>query len=119
LRSLREPQRQDNLKTIKPNRPTPKKPSKMDLLQRMEQPTPRFFRTLRNIGIALTAAGGAIIAAPVALPAALITLAGYVTVAGTVATVVSQSVIKDIDDDPDLDGQAIPPGPNPLLDPNR
>jgi len=91
----------------------------MDLLQRMEQPTPRFFRTLRNIGIALTAAGGAIIAAPVALPAALITIAGYVTVAGTVATIVSQSVIKDIDDDPDLDGLAIPPGPNPLLDPNR
>ncbi len=94
----------------------------MNVIQRMEQPTPKFFRTLRNIGIALTAAGGAIIAAPVALPAALITVAGYITVAGTVATVVSQSVIKDIDDDdntPNLDGAAIPPGLNPLLDPDR
>lgn len=91
----------------------------MNVIQRMEQPTPRFFRTLRNIGIALTAAGGAIIAAPVVLPAALVTLAGYITVAGTVATVVSQSVIKDIDDDqdPEWKGAAIPP--NPLLDPNQ
>lgn len=92
----------------------------MNVIQRMEQPTPRFFRTLRNIGIALTAAGGAIIAAPVALPVAIVTLAGYVTVAGTVATIVSQSVIKDIDDnDPDWNGAAIPPGLNPLLDPER
>ncbi len=91
----------------------------MNVIQRMEHPTPKFFRTLRNIGIALTAAGGAIIAAPVALPAALITLAGYVTVAGTVATVVSQSVIKDINDDdtPGEEGAAI--SPNPLLDPNQ
>jgi len=97
----------------------PLKPKTMNLIQRMETPTPKFFRTLRNIGIALTAAGGAIIAAPVALPAALITVAGYITVAGTVATVVSQSVIKDIDDndDPGWKGAEVPH--NPLLDPNR
>lgn len=91
----------------------------MNVLERMEQPTPRFFRILRNIGIGLTAAAGAIIAAPVALPVALITLAGYVTVAGTVVTIVSQTVIKDIDEDqPDLGGAVLPPEPNPLLDPN-
>ncbi|MEX2349541.1 MAG: hypothetical protein WD554_01560 [Flavobacteriaceae bacterium] len=71
----------------------------MNLQERYRKPTPKFFRTLRNIGIALTAAGGAILAAPVAIPTALFTIATYVTVAGTVATVVSQAVVKDEDDD--------------------
>jgi len=60
----------------------------------LKQPTPKFFRTLRNIGIALAAAGGAIIAAPISLPALVVTLATYMTVAGTVATAVSQAVVQ-------------------------
>ncbi len=35
------------------------------------------------------------IAAPIALPAAVVTVATYMTVAGTVATAVSQAVVKD------------------------
>jgi uncharacterized membrane protein HdeD (DUF308 family) len=50
---------------------------------------------LRNIGLALAAAGGALLAAPVALPAVIITVAGYVTVAGGVMTAVSQSAVDD------------------------
>lgn len=67
----------------------------MTLLERYKKPTPKFFRLLRNIGIALATAGGAIIAAPVALPAIVITVATYMTVAGTVATAVSQAVTTD------------------------
>lgn len=81
----------------------------MNLKERYTKPTPKFFRTLRNIGIALTAAGGAILAAPVAIPTALFTIATYVTVAGTVATVVSQAVVKDEDDDHDEPGGEAPP----------
>tara|TARA_E500000318_G_C3460931_1_gene172637 strand:+ start:124 stop:378 length:255 start_codon:yes stop_codon:yes gene_type:complete len=80
----------------------------MNLKERYSKPTPKFFRTLRNIGIALTAAGGAILAAPVAIPTALFTIATYVTVAGTVATVVSQAVVKDEDDDHDEPGGDAP-----------
>lgn len=69
----------------------------MTLVERYKKPTPKFFRTLRNIGIALATAGGAIIAAPVALPAAVVTVATYMTVAGTVATAVSQAVTVDDD----------------------
>jgi len=91
----------------------------MNLQERFEKPTPKFFRVLRNVGIALTAAGGALLAAPVALPAALLSVAGYVTVAGTVVTVVSQSVVRDEDDNdfptPGMDDSV----PNPLLDPNQ
>lgn len=67
----------------------------MNLVQRYKKPTPKFFKTLRNIGIALATAGGAIIAAPIALPAAVVTVATYMTVAGTVATAVSQAVVSD------------------------
>ena len=67
----------------------------MKLIERYQKPTPSFFRKLRNIGIALATAGGAIIAAPIALPATIITIATYLTVAGTVATAVSQAVVSD------------------------
>ncbi|WP_228851451.1 hypothetical protein [Aegicerativicinus sediminis] len=67
----------------------------MTLLERFTHPTPRFFKTLRNIGIALATAGGAIIAAPIALPGIVVTIATYMTVAGTVATAVSQAVVSD------------------------
>jgi hypothetical protein len=67
----------------------------MKIQERLKRPTPRFFRRLRNIGIALAAAGAAILAAPIALPAALISIAGYLAVAGTVATTISQAVVAD------------------------
>jgi hypothetical protein len=66
----------------------------MTLLDRYKQPTPKFFRILRNIGIALATAGGAIIAAPLTLPAIVVTVATYMAVAGTVATAVSQAVVQ-------------------------
>jgi hypothetical protein len=67
----------------------------MKIIERYKKPTPKFFRILRNIGIALATAGGAIIAAPLSIPATVITIATYMTVVGTVATAVSQAVIKD------------------------
>jgi len=67
----------------------------MNIAERYKKPTPKFFKTLRNIGIALATAGGAIIAAPVAMPALVVTIATYMTVAGTVATAVSQAVVTD------------------------
>ncbi|SNR43510.1 hypothetical protein SAMN06265371_10310 [Lutibacter agarilyticus] len=71
----------------------------MNLTQRYTKKTPRFFRTLRNIGIALATAGGVIIAAPISLPAIVISIATYLTVAGTVATAVSQAVVSDTKND--------------------
>jgi len=69
----------------------------MNLVERYKKPTPKFFKILRNIGIALATAGGAIIAAPVSIPAIVITIATYMTVAGTVATAVSQAAVVDGD----------------------
>jgi uncharacterized membrane protein HdeD (DUF308 family) len=68
-------------------------PNNMSVVERVKAPTPKFFRTLRNIGLALAAVGGAILAAPIAIPASLITIAGYVTLAGGVMTAVSQTAV--------------------------
>ena len=79
----------------------------MNIAERYKKPTPKFFKTLRNIGIALATAGGAIIAAPISMPAIVVTIATYMTVAGTVATAVSQAVVTDdenIDTDANDDG---------------
>jgi hypothetical protein len=65
----------------------------MNLLDRVVSPTPTFFQKLRNIGLALAAISGAIIAAPVMLPAIVITVAGYLAVAGTVLSAVSQITV--------------------------
>ena len=65
----------------------------MNIIERLAAPTPKFFRSIRNIGLVLAAAGGAILASPVTLPAVVITVGGYFIAAGSVATAVSQAVV--------------------------
>jgi len=65
----------------------------MNLIERLKAPTPKFFRVLRNVGLALAAVAGAIMAAPITLPAALVTVASYLTVAGGVIGAVSQVAV--------------------------
>ena len=66
------------------------KESEMSLAKRAAAPTPKFFRRIRTIGLCLAAVGGAIIASPIALPAAVVTVAGYFTLAGGVMSAVAQ-----------------------------
>ncbi|MDD3490181.1 MAG: hypothetical protein PHR62_09885 [Paludibacter sp.] len=68
-------------------------PNEMTIVERVKAPTPKFFKTLRTIGLALAAVGGAILTAPVAVPAALITIAGYVALTGGVMTAISQTAV--------------------------
>jgi hypothetical protein len=67
----------------------------MKLNERFTSPTPKFYRKLRNFGLGLAAAGGAILASPIALPTAIVAISGYLIVAGTVASAVAQSVTAD------------------------
>ena len=62
----------------------------MNVIKRAKAPTPKFFRVLRTIGLALAAVGGTLLAAPIALPAAITTAAGYFAVVGGVISAVSQ-----------------------------
>jgi uncharacterized membrane protein HdeD (DUF308 family) len=66
----------------------------MGIIKRMKEPTPRFFRRIRNIGITAATIGGAVITAPVTLPAVVTTVAGYLLVVGTVASAISQTVTE-------------------------
>lgn len=69
------------------------KKNNMNLLERIKAPTSKFFRVVRNAGLCLAAAGGAILAAPVSLPLALVTAGGYLVVAGSVMTAVAQATV--------------------------
>lgn len=62
----------------------------MTIVERAKAPTPKFFKVLRTIGLALLAISGSVVAAPIALPVAVVTVAGYVAVAGGVLSAVSQ-----------------------------
>jgi len=66
-----------------------------NIVKRVAAPTPKFFKVLRTIGLALAAVGGTILAAPIALPVVVTTIAGYATVAGGVLTATSQLTTKD------------------------
>ena len=67
----------------------------MNIVQRAKAPTPKFFRILRSIGLALLAISGSVIAAPVVLPVTVVTVAGYIAVAGGVLSAVSQVTVDD------------------------
>lgn len=64
------------------------------VFRRVNAPTPKFFKKLRNIGLALAAVAGTIVAAPVALPAVIVKVAGYLAVASGVLSAVSQTAVE-------------------------
>ena len=67
----------------------------MNIKKRIQAPTPKFFKVLRTIGLVLAAVGGTILAAPVALPVAIVSIGGYIAVAGGVISAVSQLTTTD------------------------
>lgn len=66
----------------------------MSITQRWSAPTPKFWKRVQKIAITIGAVAGVLISAPVALPAALLTLSGYAITAGTVAATLSQLTIE-------------------------
>ena len=67
------------------------------VIERIQEPTPKFFKKIRNIGLVLTAVSGVIATAPVTLPAIVVTVAGYLAVAGGIASAISQTAIHTDD----------------------
>jgi hypothetical protein len=56
--------------------------------------TPKFWKRVQKIAITVGAVAGVIIAAPITLPAAVVTVATYAITAGTVAATLSQLTIE-------------------------
>jgi ABC-type xylose transport system permease subunit len=65
----------------------------LSLAERVMAPTPKFFKTLRTIGIVIGLVGASILASPVVLPAAIVTIGGYLALAGSIVTGVSQTAV--------------------------
>ncbi len=70
----------------------------MNFIERIGSPTPKFFIKLRNISVVLATLGASILAAPMALPAIVLKIAGYIAVAGAVGGTVSQAVTTTEDE---------------------
>jgi hypothetical protein len=66
----------------------------LNLVERIVAPTPKWFRTLRMIGLTLATVGGTIIASPVVIPAAIITVAQYLVLGGGIISAVSQTAVQ-------------------------
>jgi hypothetical protein len=67
-----------------------------NIINRMADTTPKFFKILRNIGVALAAVSAAVFASKVALPPIVTDIAGYLAVAGSQTAVLNlQQNYKD------------------------
>jgi ABC-type xylose transport system permease subunit len=73
-----------------------------ELKRRWSGKTPKFWKQVRNIAITIGAVAGVILTAPISLPAAVITAAGYLATAGTVAATLSQLTVDDSKVEEDL-----------------
>lgn len=70
----------------------------MTIQHRWNAKTPKFWKKVQRIAIVAGATAGVLLAAPITLPAALITVAGYVVTAGTVAATLSQLTVEDTEE---------------------
>lgn len=65
-----------------------------ELKSRWNGKTPTFWKKVQRLGVIAGAIGGVIIAAPVALPAAIVSAAGYLLLAGSVTATLSQLTVE-------------------------
>jgi hypothetical protein len=66
----------------------------MNIIERVEAPTPKFFKKVRNIGLVLAAISATLLTTPVVLALVVIKIASYLAVAGSVASAVSQTATE-------------------------
>jgi hypothetical protein len=65
-----------------------------ELKTRWSGKTPTFWKKVQRIGVIAGTIGGVIVAAPVTLPAALVTLSGYLLLAGSVTATLAQLTVE-------------------------
>lgn len=65
----------------------------MNIAERFVAPTPPFFQKVRNVGLVMMAISSTIVSLPVAVPLVITQIAGYLAVAGTVISGLSQAAV--------------------------
>ncbi len=78
----------------------------MNFIKRIKAPTPPLFKKIRNVGLAMAAISGVMFSSPVPLPQQLIKAAGYMALAGGVASAICQ-VTTGKDDSIPVDEPAV------------
>jgi len=69
----------------------------MSIRQRWSAKTPKFWKKVQKVAITIGAIAGVIIAAPITLPVAVVTVASYAITVGTVAATLSQLTVETND----------------------
>jgi hypothetical protein len=67
---------------------------KMSILDRVALPSPKFWQKVSAVGKAVGGLGLVLVAAPVALPAAVMTAAGYLVLAGSLTAGLSALTVE-------------------------
>ena len=67
---------------------------KMSILDRVAQPSPKFWQKVSAVGKAVGGLGLVLVAAPVALPAAVLTAAGYLVLVGSLTAGLSALTVE-------------------------
>ena len=70
----------------------------LTLKERIKGKSPKIFKKITNICITFGAIGGALLLSPVALPAGIIALSGYLVTIGVVGGAVSKITVEDTKD---------------------
>lgn len=68
------------------------------IVNRIQDTTPKFFKILRNVGVAMAAVSAAVFASHVEMPKLITDIAGYLAVAGSVMGAVSQTAVLNEDE---------------------
>ena len=74
----------------------------MSIRQRWSAKTPKFWKKVQRVAITIGAIAGVIIAAPITLPVAVVTVASYAITVGTVAATLSQLTVETNDERKEL-----------------
>jgi len=70
----------------------------MKIKDRIKSKSPNLFRNITNICVTIGAIGGALMLAPISLPAGVIALSGYLVTIGAVGGAISKITIEDSTD---------------------
>lgn len=66
-----------------------------EVVKRWKAEVPSFWKKVQRIGLLAGGIGAAILAAPVALPATIISVGGYLALAGSVTATLSQLTVEN------------------------
>lgn len=67
----------------------------IEVVKRWKSETPSFWKKIQRIGLVAGALGAVIIASPIALPVTIVSVGGYLTLAGSVAATLSQLTVEN------------------------